>query len=92
MNVRPTSKVSKTSLVFKVEQTRGGSFGRIDDKDKNNNDDEGRGQKKTGSYGKNSQTGGGGESDPNPLLDVYIYHPKIVIFLVKTKNVPEVLK
>ena len=34
----------------------------------------------------------GWESDPNPLLDVYIYHPKIVIFLVKTKNVPEVLK
>ena len=62
MNVRPTLKVSKTSFVFKVEQTRGGSFGRIDDKDKNNNDnnDEGRGQKKTGSYGKNSQTGGGG--------------------------------
>ena len=81
MNVRPTLKVSKTSLVFKVEQTRGGSFGRIDDKDKNNNDDddEGRGHKKTGSYGKNSQTGGGGESDPNPL-DVFIYHPKIVIF------------
>ena len=34
MNVRPTLKVSKTSLVFKVEQTRGGSWGRIDDKDK----------------------------------------------------------
>ena len=30
----------------------------------------GRGQKKKGLCGKNSQTGGGGGSDPNPLLDV----------------------
>ena len=34
----------------------------------------------------------GGGSDLNPLLDVCIYLFKIVIFLVKTKNVPEVLK
>ena len=40
-------------------------------------------RKKTGLCGKNSQTGGWGGSDPNPLLDVFtihIYHPKIVIF------------
>ena len=40
MNVRPTLKVSKTSLVFKVEQTRGGSQGRVDDKEKKNNNDD----------------------------------------------------
>ena len=35
-------------------------------------------RKKRDYVGKIPKLGGG--SEPNPLLDVYIYHPKIVIF------------